>query len=289
MPTKVEKDTITGTDTTGHEWDGIKELDTPLPRWWQIVFYATIVWSIGYWIAMPAWPMIGDYTRGILGYSQRAVVERRIEAAREAQSALRDRIAATPTAEIARDPVLLEFALAGGRSAFGVNCAPCHGTGAAGSVGYPNLNDDIWLWGGRPDDILQTIRVGIRSTHPDTRTGDMPAFLRDGVLNRDQVQDVTEYVLSLTGRATDAAAAGRGKTVFADQCASCHGDDGRGKTEFGAPSLASGVWLFGGDRAAIVQSIALGRRGVMPAWEGRLDAATMKQLTVYVHSLGGGR
>jgi len=284
-----ERDSVTGTETTGHEWDGIRELDNPLPRWWLWVFYGCVLWAVGYWIAMPAWPLVSDYTRGALGYSQRAAVERKIEAARAAQAGVRERIAAASLDDIRNTPDLLEFALAGGRSAFAVNCAQCHGTGAAGSPGYPNLNDDAWLWGGTLADIEATIRFGIRSAHADARVGDMPAFLRDGLLTRDQVQDVADYVLALGGATANAAAAGRGKAVFADQCVACHGENGKGNAEVGAPDLTDTDWLYGGSRAAIVQTVAYSRRGVMPAWDARLDAVTIKQLAVYVHSLGGGK
>jgi len=287
--TVPRKDDVTGTETTGHEWDGIRELDTPLPRWWVWVFYATIVWSVAYWVVMPAWPLISDHTRGLLGYSQRATVAGDLAEARSAQAAYVKRIAELPLDAIRRDPELLAFALGGGRSAFAVNCSQCHGAGGVGAKGYANLNDDDWLWGGRLEDIERTIRVGIRSGHPDARANDMPAFQRDGVLDAAKVDDVAEYVLSLSGRATDSAAAGRGRPLFADNCAACHGETGRGNTELGAPNLTDGIWLYGGDKVSVVASIAGSRRGVMPAWEGRLDPVTIKQLAIYVHAFGGGQ
>jgi cytochrome c oxidase cbb3-type subunit III len=283
-----DTDAFSGVETTGHSWDGIKELDNPLPRWWLWVWIVCIIWAIGYWIAMPAWPLVSGYTKGVLGYSQRATVTRQIAEAREAQSALRSRIAAASLVEIRSDPELLEFALAGGKSAFAVNCSQCHGSGAAGAKGFPNLNDDVWLWGGRLKDIEQSISFGIRADHEETRLGDMPAFLRDETLTRAQIGDVAEYVLSLSGRAEDAAAAKRGAPVFAENCAACHKDDGTGNREVGAPDLRDAIWLYGGDRKTIVKTVSQGRRGVMPAWEGRLDAVLRKQLAVYVHSLGGG-
>jgi cytochrome c oxidase cbb3-type subunit 3 len=283
------KDEVTGTETTGHEWDGIRELDTPLPRWWVWVLYATIVWAVGYWVVMPAWPLISDYTRGVLGYSQRATVANDLAQARAAQATYVKRIAEQPLDAIRRDPELLAFALGGGRSSFAVNCSQCHGAGGAGAVGYPNLNDDDWLWGGRLEDIERAIRFGIRSGHPEARVNDMPAFQRDGILDAAKVDDVAEYVLSLSGRATDTNAAGRGRALFVDNCAACHGENGRGNIELGAPNLTDGIWLYGGDKAAVVASIAGSRRGVMPAWEGRLDPVTIKQLAIYVHALGGGK
>lgn len=283
-----ETDKVTGTETTGHEWDGIKELNTPLPRWWLWTFYATIVWAIGYWIVMPAWPLVSSYTAGLLGYTNRAAVAERIEEARAAQSAYLERIEASSLTDIRGDPDLLGFALAGGRSSFAVNCSPCHGRGAAGSPGYPNLNDDAWLWGGTLDAIAYTITYGVRNEHEDARPGAMPAFVRDEILTREQADDVAEYVLSLSGRSEDAAAAERGAEVFAEQCVTCHREGGVGNVEVGAPNLSDEIWLYGGDKETIVRTVANGRAGVMPAWIDRLSPATIKQLAVYVHSLGGG-
>ncbi|HSR72240.1 MAG TPA: cytochrome-c oxidase, cbb3-type subunit III [Kiloniellales bacterium] len=289
MARERETDEITGTETTGHEWDGIKELNTPLPRWWLWTFYATVVWAIGYWIVMPAWPLISGYTPGLLGYTNRAAVADRMAEAEAARADVLSQIAELPPEEIAADARLREFAMAGGDSAFAVNCSQCHGQGAAGFPGYPNLNDDAWLWGGTLPDIVQTVRYGIRSDHEETRLGDMPAFLRDGILERDQVEDVVEYVLSLSGRAEDPAAAERGAAVFAEQCAACHMEDATGSTDLGAPNLTDTIWLYGGDRATITETVANGRAGVMPAWIGRLSEATIKQVAIYVHSLGGGQ
>ena len=286
---KPEIDNVTGVETTGHEWDGIKELNKPLPKWWLWVLYASIIWSVAYWIAMPSWPLISDYTRGVLGYSQRTVVANSLENARAAQSGFLDKIAATDLAGIKADPDLLQFALAGGSAAFGDNCAPCHGRGAQGAIGYPNLNDDAWLWGGTLDDIHQTLNVGIRSGHPDTRDNAMPAFGRDELLEPAQISDVTDYVLSLSGLDADKEAAERGKEIFVEQCAACHGEDGKGNTELGSPNLTDGIWLYGGTRADIADVIRNSRSGVMPAWDGRLSPETIKQLAVFVHSLGGGQ
>jgi cytochrome c oxidase cbb3-type subunit 3 len=286
---KREVDEVTGVETTGHEWDGVKELNKPLPKWWVWTFYATIVWAIGYWIAYPAFPTVAGYTRGVLGYSQRDTVAGEVKAALAAQAAYRDLLAQAPLDEIKRDPDLLRFAMAGGAAAFQSNCAPCHGRGAQGFVGYPNLNDDEWLWGGSIEDIHKTILVGIRSDHNDTRIAQMPRFGLEKLLDESKIGDVAEYVLAYSGRSNDVAAAARGEKVFADQCASCHGADGKGKQEQGAPDLTDAIWLYGDSRQAIVESIRTGRGGVMPAWTGRLDPVTLKSLAVYVHSLGGGR
>jgi len=288
VATNPERDEVTGVQTVGHEWDGIKELNNPLPRWWLWVLYATVIWAVGYWIPMPAWPLVSDYTKGVLGYSQRATVARQIEDAQAGKKAYFDRIRAAEPEDIARDPELLEFALAGGRSAYAVNCSQCHGAGAAGSYSFPNLNDDDWLWGGTLADIGATIRGGIRSGHENARDSAMPAFLKDEILTEAQIADVAEFVLSLSNRSGDAAAAGRGKPIFAENCASCHRENGSGNREFGAPNLRDAIWLYGGERKDIVESVSFSRRGVMPAWQGRLDEVTLKLLTVYVHSLGGG-
>ena len=284
-----ETDALSGVETTGHEWDGIRELDNPLPAWWKWIFYATVVWAIGYWIAMPAWPLLDSYTTGVLGHSQRARVAEEMAAVKAAQGVYNQRIADATMEQIRTDPELLNFALAAGRSAFAVNCSQCHGSGAQGFVGYPNLNDDVWLWGGGLEDIRHTIAVGIRSSHPETRFNQMPAFLKDGLLSAPEVRDVAQYVLSLSGGATDPAAAVRGKPIFAEQCVACHGEQAKGSTELGAPDLTDAVWLYGGNLAAVTATVANSRNGVMPTWEAKLDKATIKYLAVYVHSLGGGR
>jgi cytochrome c oxidase cbb3-type subunit 3 len=288
MATKKEIDDVTGTETTGHEWDGIKELNKPLPKWWLYVFYATIIWAVGYWVAYPAWPLISGSTQGALGYSQRATVQQNIADARAAQSEFNDAIAQASLDEIKSKPELLQFAVAGGRTAFGDNCAPCHGRGAQGAKGYPNLNDDDWLWGGALDTIHQTLLHGVRAGTDDTRISDMPRFGTDQILPNDQVSDAADYVLSLARLDHDAQAAARGQTVFADNCAVCHGEDGKGNRDLGSPDLTDAIWLYGSDKADIVTSIQTGRGGVMPAWSGRLDENMIKKLTLYVHSLGGG-
>jgi cytochrome c oxidase cbb3-type subunit 3 len=276
--------------TTGHEWDGIREYDNPLPRWWQWVFYACVVWSIGYWIAMPAWPTLTGYTRGLLGYSSRQVLRDDISAAQAAQGDLRQKFDAASLEQIRTDPALLEFAIAGGRSAFSVNCTQCHGSGAAGNVGYPNLNDDEWLWGGTLEQIAFTIRHGARNeVDDDAHASQMPAFLKDGILNRQQVADVAEHVLQLAHKDFDLKAAERGAQIFKDNCVACHGATGAGNIEVGAPALNNDIWLYGGDRQAIVATISNARRGVMPAWGKIIDDTTIKELAVYVHSLGGGK
>jgi cytochrome c oxidase cbb3-type subunit III len=284
-----EVDQVSGTETTGHEWDGIKELNTPLPRWWLWTFYVSCLWAVGYWIVMPAWPLISSHTAGVLGYSSRANLAESMEAARAAQGQYRERIESASLDQIANDRELLGFAMAGGGSAFAVNCSQCHGLGAAGSPGYPNLNDDDWIWGGSLEAISQTIHYGIRADHDDTLFNIMPAFGTDQILDRNQINDVAEYVLSLSDAADYSAAAERGQEIFVEQCAACHMEEGTGSQELGAPNLADAIWLYGGDMPSVVATITSGRAGMMPAWTGRLDETTIKQLAVYVHSLGGGQ
>ncbi len=289
---KPEFDEATGYHTTGHVWDGdLKELNKPLPKWWLYTFYVCIVWAIGYMVLYPAWPLANDYTRGMLGFSQRATVMAEVEAGKDRQKVFRDKLAATPLDKVKSDEELLRFARAGGKAAFGTNCAPCHGSGAQGGVGYPNLNDDDWIWGGSVEAVQQTIQHGIRwQGDGDTRVSDMPKFGVDGVLDNKQIGDVAEFVLAFSGKGSDKAAAERGKAIWeANACAGCHGEKGEGNPELGAPSLNDAIWLYGGSKDAIVQSIHTGRGGVMPSWKGRLDDVTIKSLAVYVHTLGGGK
>jgi cytochrome c oxidase cbb3-type subunit 3 len=289
-PSPTERDAVTGAATTGHEWDGIKELDTPMPRWWLWTFYATIAWAAVYVVLYPAWPLVDSATRGVLGYSTRAEAEQAIAAARQAQSVHLERIAALSLEEIAADEELTRFAVAGGRSAFSVNCVQCHGSGAAGSPGYPNLNDDDWLWGGTLEDIHTTIAHGARFAGDDeSRVSEMPAFGRDGILDRAQIGRVAEHMLALSGQEHDASRAGEGEQIFADNCAACHGDSGAGDHTMGAPALNDAISLYSHDRASIVAQVVRPRHGVMPAWGDRLDAVTIKQLTLFVHALGGGK
>lgn len=283
-------DEITGTPTTGHEWDGIRELNTPLPRWWLWTFYATIIFAVVYWVLMPSWPGITGYFHGVLGYSTRQGIEVTMGEAAQSMAGTRQRIASSSLADIEKAPDLLEFAIAGGRSAFAVNCSQCHGSDAAGRPGFPNLNDDDWLWGGTLDDIYFTIKHGARNgADPDARVMEMPRFLADGVLNSAQIGYVTDYALSLSGAEHDAAAAARGQPLFAQNCAACHGEQGQGNPQAGAPRLTDKIWLYGGDRATIIRTISYSRGGVMPNWGARLDDETIKELAIYVHSLGGGK
>ena len=279
-------DELSGVETTGHEWDGIRELNNPMPRWWVITFYVTILWAVAYTIFYPAYPLLKDATKGVLGSSTRADLTEEVRVATDAQKVFIDKIAATPVADIAKDANLAQFAMNGGAAAFKVNCAPCHGSGAQGGPGFPNLNDNDWLWGGNVDAIYATIQHGIRSDDPDTRTSEMPAFA--DMLKPEEIKQVSAYVVSLTGTPADAAVIEPGKKLFADNCVACHGEKAEGNRELGAPNLGDAIWLKGEGEEAIARQVAHPRHGMMPAWSARLSDATIKQLAIYVHSLGGG-
>ncbi|NBJ13438.1 cytochrome-c oxidase, cbb3-type subunit III [Microvirga arsenatis] len=286
--THEQVDAVTGVTTTGHTWDDIQELNNPLPRWWLWTFYLTIVWAVLYAIAYPAIPLVSSYTKGFLGWHSREAVVADLNALKQQRSGMTAKLAASSLDEIKQSPELFAFARAQGKAAFGDNCAPCHGAGGAGAKGYPNLNDDDWLWGGSLAQVEQTIRFGARSTSDQGHSGTMPAFGRDGMLKREELSHVADYVLSLSGlpigKSADLKA---GAKVYADNCAACHGDKGQGMQELGAPNLTDKIWLFGSDKATIMEGLHNGRGGVMPAWHGRLDDTTIKALTLYVHSLGG--
>lgn len=287
-------DHVTGVETTGHTWDGdLRELNKPLPAWWLWTFYVCILWAIGYWVLYPTWPTLTGYTHGIWNYSQRAQVMKDVADLKQGQAKLRAALAATPVDKVKDNPELLRFAMTGGKAAFAENCAPCHGRGAQGSAGYPNLNDDDWLWGGKLADIQQTINVGIRSQSKETRDSAMPKFGIDKLLDDKQISATADYVLSLSGAGPANA---DGQKLFADNCVACHGADGKGNQELGAPNLTDKIWLYGGKKEAVMETIRTGRGGVMPAWgptpdapKGRLDPLTIKSLALYVHSLGGGK
>lgn len=282
-------DEPTGTDFVGHEWDGIEELDTPLPRWWLIIFYASIIWAAAYTVAYPAWPLINSATQGVLGYSSRAELAEEMAAVEAERAPLRDAIAAIAIEDLPADEQLMQTAVQGGRSAFIVHCVQCHGSGAAGSTGYPNLNDDDWLWGGDIAAIEYTLIHGIRNPdHDETRISQMPAFGADGILNDRQIADVVSHVRTLSGAEEASAAAARGAELYTANCAVCHGENGAGDQSQGAPNLRDTIWLYGGDRAAITQTVANSRYGVMPRWGHRLDPVTIRMLAAYVWSLGGG-
>lgn len=285
----TEVDEFSGVQTTGHEWDGIKELNNPLPRWWLWTFYGTIAWGVVFTILYPAWPMLSSATTGVLGYSSRAELANTLSAVEEGNRAILTRIAETPVADILTDPELSRFATSAGASAYKVNCSQCHGTGATGGPGYPNLNDDSWIWGGTIDDIYYTISHGVRSaTDPDTRFNLMPNFGADGLLEPEQIKTLAAYVADFSGL-EGGATTPEGEQLFADNCAACHGDGGVGMTELGGPNLTDKIWLYEGSLESIKAQIERPRHGMMQAWSEKLDDVTIKQLAVYVHGLGGGQ
>jgi cytochrome c oxidase cbb3-type subunit III len=290
MPVEKEIDEVTGVDTTGHEWDGIKELNNPLPRWWLWTFYATIVWSIGYVIVYPALPGLSSATKGVWGWSSRADLRNELVTVDQGRQVMNDQIAAMDINAILGDEKVRTFAVSAGASIFKVNCVQCHGSGAAGGPGYPNLNDDSWLWGGKPEQILLTIAHGVRSdADPDTRNNQMPAFGKDGILTSEQIKQTTQYVLQLGGLQHDATLAAAGATVYAENCVACHGEKGEGNQELGGPQLNDAIWLFGDKPEQIAAQINNPRMGMMPNWQARLGESKVKQLTAYVLSLGGGQ
>jgi cytochrome c oxidase cbb3-type subunit 3 len=248
------------------------------------------VWAIGYWVVYPAWPTISGYTQGVFGFSTRAQVAADLADLRKFRGAKAVALEQTLLADIEKDPALLAFAQAQGKAAFANNCAPCHGAGAAGAKGYPNLNDDDWLWGGTLTEIRNTIAHGVRSGDPENHESAMPAFGKMGMLVAGDIVTVANYVRSLSGLpvrpGVDLA---KGAKIFADNCAGCHGDSGTGNKDLGAPNLADHIWLYGSDEATVIETITNSRAGVMPAWAGRLDPATINALAVFVHTLGGGK
>jgi cytochrome c oxidase cbb3-type subunit 3 len=274
-------------ETTGHSWDGIEEFNNPLPRWWLWTFYACIIWGVAYTIAYPAWPLLKEATPGILGFSTRGEVAADIAAVEAANADIEARLAAADLTAISDDPALSSYATNAGAAVFRTWCAQCHGSGAAGAKGYPNLLDDDWLWGGSIEDIHTTISHGIRNeTDLDARWSQMPAF--GEILAPEEITSVVQYVRSISGQDHDAGLAGQGQQVFMDNCAACHGDDGTGDRFQGAPNLTDAIWLYGGDVETLTATVTNARFGVMPSWADRLSAAEIAAVASYVHQLGGG-
>jgi cytochrome c oxidase cbb3-type subunit 3 len=286
----ADKNKTAGTqETTGHEWDGIQELNNPLPKWWLYLFYASILFAVVWSVLYPSVPYMRSHFTGLLGYTQREEVAKNLREAAGSQAVYRDRIQNLDVTAVREDDELRRFAVAGGRVLFAENCAGCHQSGGVGTKGYPSLADDDWLWGGSLTEIEQTIRHGIRSGHDETRMSQMPRFQADGILTAKEVEAVADHVMIMSGQTpANAQAAQQGAKLYADNCVACHGETGKGNRELGAPNLTDKVWLYGSDRRAVIQTIAQSRNGVMPAWAGRLDDATIRMLAVYVHALGGG-
>ncbi len=282
-----ETDEATGVDTTGHTWDGIKELNNPLPRWWLWCFYLTITWGILYTIAYPAWPMISGATKGIFGYSTRGEVAAEIERFEVQNSDLKKALAEVDLTKLDENSDLQRFALANGAAVFRTNCSQCHGSGASGAIGYPNLLDDDWLWGGQIAEIAYSIDHGVRNdTDEDAHYSEMPAY--GDILSEAEIDGAVQYVLQLSGAEHDGEMAKAGSVIFADNCAACHGESGQGMKEFGAPNLTDFIWLYGNDPEAIKETVTNARFGVMPAWGQRLSQADINAVAAYVHGLGGG-
>lgn len=285
-----ERDPLTGHQMTGHEWNGIKELNTPVP--WPVWFFLTIafLFGVGYWILMPAWPLGYSYTKGLLGIDQRQIVTEKVHRAALERGGWMRKVAAMDYAAIQADPTLMENVRERGHVLFGDNCAACHGSHATGGPGFPNLTDKDWLWGGDPATIAETIRVGVNSEHPDSRISQMLPFGRDKMLDETAIQNVADYVLSLSrpgfAKGANARSAAAGKAVFAANCVSCHGENAKGNPQVGAPNLTDSAWLYGGDMQSVLTTIENGRQGQMPAWESRLGPVDRKILTLYVLDQG---
>jgi cytochrome c oxidase cbb3-type subunit 3 len=284
-----DRDPLTGRGTTGHEWDGLRELNTPLPKWWFWTFVATCVWGAAYSIAYPSLPWLTTYFPGVLGYSQRANVAADVQALQAQRAGVMQKLKAVPLEEVRKDEALHAVAMAAGRVVFAENCRPCHGAGGEGRPGFPALAGDAWIWGGTLADIQQTITYGIRNGHPEARVSLMPRYGVDGLLKPEEIDQVTDFVMGLYRPGAPALpGAAKGATVYAENCAGCHGEKGEGKREVGGPALRSGVHLYGDTRAAVRAQIANPKLGVMPPWNTRLDEATIRAVTLYVHGLGGG-
>lgn len=284
-----EIDEATGISTTGHEWDGIKELDTPMPRWWLWTFFGCILFAIGYMIYYPSIPLLEGSTMGISGQTTRQLLRDETKIVNEKRAEKVALLGKSTLFEIQDNEDLKRFATRGGASLFKVNCVQCHGSGATGGPGYPNLNDDEWIWGGDVEAIFTTIAHGARNGEDDDeRISQMPAFGTDEILDHTQIASAAEYVLKLSDQEHDVALAEQGAIVFEEQCSACHGETGLGDRELGAPSLADAIWLYGGDRKQIIAQISSPKSGVMPPWKARLGENAIKQLAIYVHSLGGG-
>ncbi len=274
-------------ETTGHEWDGIKEYNNPMPRWWLWTLYATIVWGIGYMVLYPAWPLITKATPGLLEYSSRGELVQSIDAFNERNAPLDTALVAADLTAIHEDAQLLEYALRGGGAVYQAHCSQCHGSGAAGAVGYPNLLDDDWLWGGSLEEIRYTVAHGIRNdADGDARFSQMPAY--GEFMTEDDIDHLVHYVLALSGQEHDGVSATLGAILYEENCVVCHGASGVGNRAEGGPNLADPIWLYGGSEAAIRESITASRNGVMPNWNTRLTEAQIRQVAIYVHQLGGG-
>jgi len=277
-------DPVTGYDMTGHDWGGIRELNTPFPRFVLVILILTLVYSIIAWILLPAWPLGRDYTRGVLGLEQGEMARQGAEAMAEIRHDWLGRFEAEPDfAALQADDALMARAMPAADRLYRDNCALCHGDEGGGGPGYPVLNDGYWLWGGDPATLAETLVVGINADHPDTRIAQMPAY--DWMDRTDRVA-LSEYVAAMpSGEADhDGAAA----DLFAQNCSACHGDRGVGGLLNGAPSLVDDAVIYGQDVDTVMQTLWKGRQGVMPQWSDRLSMAEMNLLGLYVSRLPNG-
>jgi len=288
VPTKIEKDIVSGRDTTGHDWDGVKELNTPLPNWWVIVFAACVVIAAIQCLLYPSFPGVTGYFHGLLGYSQRTAVDRAVAEVQAQRAEAMNQIATASFEDIRKDPQLMAVAMAAGRIIFADNCQPCHGAGGGGQHGFPALAAGAWIWGGTLPVLQQTITYGIRSGDPKARSSQMLRFGAFGILKPEQIQQVADYVMTLYGKGEDGKDVSAGKAIFAANCAVCHGAEGQGNRTIGAPRLASRVHLYGDARETVVAQVTDPRMGVMPNWNARLNTGQIKAVALYVHALGGG-
>jgi cytochrome c oxidase cbb3-type subunit 3 len=260
-----------------------------VPRPVYFFLIITALFSAVYWVLMPAWPLGVTFTKGLLGIDQRTTVVASLAEAALERGAWSKRIETSSFKEIQADPGLMENVRQTGRTLFGDNCAPCHGSNAQGTKGFPDLTTAAWLWGGDPESISETIRVGINSSHPKTRTSQMMAFGRDQLLKKDEIENVVSYTRSLSdpvvAKDVPEAKIGAGKTLFAANCAACHGENAKGKADLGAPDLTDRYWIYGGDAHSIYNTVWGGRQGHMPSWDGRLSPLDRKILAVYLFDL----
>ncbi len=289
---EVERDPVSGRETTGHIWNGIKELDTPVPKGVLIFLIVTHIFAFAWWVLMPTWPLGDTYTKGILEVDQRRSVEKHLLESREGRASWAQRIESESFAQIEADPHLMAIVRSTGHQLFGDNCAACHGVDGKGGKNYPNLTDADWIWGGTTEKIAETMRIGVNSDHPQARVSQMPSFGRDGILDADKVKSAATYVYALSHpeyvTAAKRAAISAGGQVFQENCSVCHGENARGNQDLGAPNLTDTHWIYGGDLSQIVETVHGGRQGHMPTWDGRLTPTQIKILALYVHDLGAG-
>ena len=285
-----EIDPVSGHVTTGHEWNGIKELDTPVPRGVLIFLIVTHLFAVIWWFVMPTWPLGTTYTKGLLGTDQRKIVEEKLVQAEAARAPWVNAIEKSSFDEILANPQLMQVVMKTGHQLFGDNCAACHGRDGRGGDNYPDLTDHDWIWGGGPERIAETLRVGVNSLHAESRAAQMPSFGRDKMLDQTQVGNVATYVYSLSNPLASTpqtiARIEAGRQVFLTNCAACHGEDAKGNQDLGAPNLSDRFWIYGGDFEKIITTIHGGRQGHMPTWDERLSPAEIKILALYVYSLG---